>query len=149
MILKSTVELKQGMDSDIEDFKKEVQELRVTFKNNAPFTVNKANEFANTTALDELREFSRICQDYRQKEEDMKFGLDIFDYEHLNQPELGIVERENELLTKIWTYKDEFDKLWSNWKNEQFLKLNADSMDDEAVAYFEKFQELPKDVRVW
>ena len=137
------------MDSSIEDFKKEVQENRVNFKNTAPFAVNKTNEFDNTKALDELKEFSRICTEHRQKEEDMKYGLDIFDYEHLNQPELLVVERENELLIKIWTYKDEFDKLWSKWKNEQFYKLNPDAMDDQAVAYYEKIQELPKDVRVW
>ena len=71
MIQKSTIELKQEMDSSIEDFKKEVQENRVNFKNTAPFAVNKTNEFDNTKALDELKEFSRICQEHRQKEEDM------------------------------------------------------------------------------
>ena len=106
------------MDSSIEDFKKEVQENRANFKNSAPFAVSKANEFDNTKALDELKEFSRICSEHRQKEEDMKYGLDIFDYEHLNQPELLIVERENELLIRIWNYKDEIDKLWLKWKND-------------------------------
>jgi len=53
------------MDSSIEDFKKEVQENRVNFKNTAPFAVNKINEFDNTKALDELKQFSRICQEHR------------------------------------------------------------------------------------
>jgi len=48
----------------------------------------------------------------------------------LNQPELTIVERENDLLIKIWTFKDEFDKLWAKWKGEQFYRLNPDSMED-------------------
>jgi|LauGreDrversion4_2_1035121.scaffolds.fasta_scaffold08726_8 hypothetical protein len=72
----------------------------------------------------------------------MKFGLDIFDYEHLNQAELSQIEKENELLTKIWTYKDEFDKMWSSWKNTQFKLIDVGSIEDSCVEYQGKIQEL-------
>jgi hypothetical protein len=39
----------------------------------------------------------------------MKFGLEIFDIEPIPYPELSTVENEIDLLTKIWTVKDNWD----------------------------------------
>ena len=69
------------MDSTIEDFKKEVLDNRQNFRQNAPFSVEKTYEFDNTKPLEKVTEFTNACFDLRQKEEDMKPGLEIFEYE--------------------------------------------------------------------
>jgi hypothetical protein len=81
IIQKCFGEHKAEMDSTIEDFKKEVLDNRNTFKHNAPFAVDKANENDNVKPLERLTEFKMACIELRQKEEDMKPGLEIFEYE--------------------------------------------------------------------
>lgn len=69
------------MDSTMDDFKKEVLDNRHLFKQNAPFSVDKNYEFDNTKPLEKLQEYKVSCIELRQKEEDMKPGLEIFEIE--------------------------------------------------------------------
>jgi hypothetical protein len=41
-----------------------------------------------------LTEFKYSTKELREKEEEMKFGLDIFEIEPINYHELSLVERE-------------------------------------------------------
>lgn len=76
------------MENTIDDFKKEVQENRQAFKQNAPVLVDKNDEYNNSKALEKLEEFKLACADLRAKEEDMRFGLDIFEQEPADYSEL-------------------------------------------------------------
>ena len=52
----------------------------------------------NQKAKEKLYEFKQIIKEFREKEEEMKFGLEIFDIEPISYPELSTVEREIVLL---------------------------------------------------
>lgn len=106
IITRNFGEHKAEMDNSIEDFKREVQENRNSFKQQAPFSVDKAFEFDNIKPLEKLTEFKLACVELRQKEEEMKPGLEIFEYESQQYVELTQVERENQLLTEVWELKD-------------------------------------------
>ncbi len=75
----------------------------------APFSVDKSSEHDNVKALEKLQEFKQQCSELRLIEEEMKPGLDIFEYDAVQYAELTTVERENQLLTEIWELKDEWD----------------------------------------
>lgn len=45
-------------------------------------------------AKEKLHEFKQITKELREKEEEMKFGLEIFDIEAMAYPELSTVEKE-------------------------------------------------------
>ena len=49
-----------------------------------------------------MEEFRNKCREFRDKEEQYKFQQDIFEIEPLEYRELAQVEKENELLYKIW-----------------------------------------------
>jgi len=121
------------MDHTIEDFKKEVQDNKKNFQNQAPYSVDKNVD--NQKAKEKLHEFRQITKELREKEEDMKFGLEIFDIEPMAYPELSIVEKEISLLTEIWNVKEQWDNEWNRWKLEKFYDLNIDHMDDKAVEF--------------
>lgn len=74
----------------------------------------------NLKAKEKLLEFRMITKELREKEEDMKFGLDIFDIEPMSYPELNLVEREMALLFEIWAVKEEWDSEWDSWKDISF-----------------------------
>ena len=118
IIQKSYATLKTEMDHSIDDFKKEVQENKKNFQNQAPYSVDKNMD--NQKAREKLHEFKLATKELREKEEEMKFGLEIFDIEPMAYPELSIVEKEITLLSEIWTVKEEWDTEWNKWKQEKF-----------------------------
>jgi dynein heavy chain len=60
----------------------------------------------NQRAFDKLQEYKGITKELREKEEEMKFGLEIFDIDPMPYPELNSVEKEIQLLSELWTLKD-------------------------------------------
>lgn len=103
----------------------------------------------NAKAREKLLEFRSIAKELREKEEEMKFGLDIFDIEPMNYPELNVVEREIAQLFEIWGVKEEWDSEWDSWKDISFYQLMIDDMDDRAVEFQEKIKGFEKEVRQW
>lgn len=147
VIQKSYQALKNDMDHQLEDFKKDVQENKKTFQQTAPYAVDKNMD--NARAKEKLAEFKQIVREHREKEEEMKFGLDIFDYEPINYPELNFVEREIRMLEEVWNVKEEWDNEWDEWKMIPFKDLDIDGMDDRAVEFQEKIKNFEKEVRQW
>jgi len=100
--------LKAEVDNSIEDFKKDCAENKVSFLANAPKAVDKGLD--NLKAFEKLQEYRALTAELRTQEENMKFGLEIFNYEPIAYPELTLVEKEIELLTKVWELKNDWDK---------------------------------------
>ena len=46
----------------------------------------------------------------------MKLGLDIFMMGHPTYMDLASVEKELQLLGRIWSLKEEWDAQWDAWK---------------------------------
>jgi len=147
IIQKSYQQLKTEMDHTIDDFKKEVQENKKNFHQQAPYAVDKNMD--NAKAKEKLFEFKGTTKELREKEEEMKFGLDIFDIEPMSYPELNLVEKEMAQLFEIWAVKEEWDGEWDSWKNVTFYELRIDDMDDRAVEFQEKIKGFDKEVRQW
>ena len=103
------------MDHTLDDFKKEVQENKKNFQQHAPYAVDKNMD--NNRAREKLAEYKSSARELREKEEEMKFGLDIFDIEAMNYPELNLVEKEISQLNEVWGVKEEWDAEWDSWKD--------------------------------
>ena len=69
-------------------------------------TVYEITSKDNSRAFEKLQEYKLLTKELREKEEEMKFGLDIFDIDPMPYPELNSVERDIALLTEIWTVKE-------------------------------------------
>ena len=118
--------------------------------NNAPKAVDKGMD--NLKAFEKLQEYKAATAELRSHEEQMKFGLEIFAYEPIAYPELTLVEKEIELLTKVWELKNDWDKQLEAWKDIKFADLDADRMADVAMDYQGKCDELvkaDKEVKEW
>lgn len=74
-------QLNQEVDNQIEDYKWQVDDNKKTFYSTAPFSVDLKAQGDNSKAFDKLNEFRLSCWELRTKEENMKFGLDIFGIE--------------------------------------------------------------------
>ena len=59
----------------------------------------------------------------REKEEENKFGQDLFDIDQVSYPELTAMEREIVLLQEVWSVKEKWDAEWNRWKTVHFSEL--------------------------
>ena len=100
-------------------------------------------------SLEKLQEFKQQCVELRLIEEEMKPGLDIFEYDALQYTDLLVVERENQLLTEIWELKDEWDENWKSWKDLGFYDLRIEDMDEVAVEFTQRLMNMNKEARQW
>jgi dynein heavy chain len=149
IINKNYAELKAEMENTIDDFRKDVQENRQNFKSNAYTAVDKNDEFNNSKALEKVEEFKLSCADLRSKEDDMKFGLDIFEQEPADYTDLSLVEKENQLLADIWHVKEDWDNQWNEWKHITFYQLDVAMMEEVGYDYKRKLQSMNKEVKQW
>ena len=74
----------------------------------------------NKKAFDSIQFFSQECKQLRDREEQMQFGLEIFNIEATKYIELAKVEKHNASLHSIWTIKQEWDNEWNTWKEVNF-----------------------------
>ena len=94
------------MEEEIDDFKRQVTENRENFRRNAPFSVTKEfEENNNMKAFEMIQHFSKECEKLREQEEQMHFGLEIFEIEGMQYGDLKVVEKENSALLAIWSIK--------------------------------------------
>lgn len=149
VIQKNYQEHKLEMDNTLDDFKKEVDDNLRTFKQAAPFAVEKGQEIDNIKSLEKINDFKMQCVELRQKEEDMKPGLEIFQYDAQQYPNLSQVENENKLLSQVWELKDSFDSQWLSWKEQSFKECNFDAIEQETIDYYNKLMKMPKEIKAW
>jgi dynein heavy chain len=149
IIDKYTTQLKTEMDNTIEDFKKEVKDNEKNFMNQAPYTVDGKSNDVNARAFEKLTEFAMITKELRDKEEENKFGLDIFGIEPQPYSEITKVEKQIALLREIWNIKAEWDDQWNEYKVIQFGKLQMGLMDDRAFEFFERLRDIDKEIKMW
>jgi len=91
MLSKIQKKLKQGVDEDTDDFRKAVEDNKKHFQENAPYVCDKIE---NSEAREKIRDHKKLTCELREREEEMKFGLDIFNIDHPVYPELSFVEKE-------------------------------------------------------
>lgn len=104
----------------------------------------------NIKAFEKLAEFKGHTAELRQTEEQMKFGLEIFEIEPMSYPEVAQVEKEIRFLTEIWECKNDWDKQWESLKDIKFYDLEPDEMEAMAEDKFQdKYRKFDKEVRDW
>ena len=103
-------------------------------------------------ALEKINEFDEKCKDFRDKEEHYKFQQETFDIEPMEYKDLALVEKENDILRKLWEIKENWQRMLENWYPIQFKRLNIEEMELTAMdvkSNIQAIEDLNKDVKNW
>jgi len=85
--------------SNLGQFKKETEEHRLVFLGNAPFeSLGLTNERAFAT----LAEYKDNTRALRRREDNMKFGFDLFKIDYQASPDLDFVDLSIKTLETVW-----------------------------------------------
>ena len=150
VLRKCQTDFKAGMEEKIEEFKKDIQDIERKFDQTAPLVMTKDFELENNKkAFDNIQYFNTECKQLRDREEDMQFGLEIFNIEATKYLELAKVEKHNASLYNIWTIKQEWDNEWNDWKEINFQDLDFRMMEERASDILFKVNSLSKEEKKW
>jgi len=142
--------LRKDVEDQMEDFKKDCIDLKNNFKTNAPTSYDKENKQKseeNVRSFDKLADYKNQTIFLRGREEDLKFGLEIFDLEQGSYPEITLVETEIEYLNDMWAIKRDWDNKWDSLKEVQFYQLPVQDIMMDAYEVRKAMKEMPKDVK--
>ena len=141
---------KEGMEDDMEEFKRFVAENREKFNNMAPKKLIKDFEADNNKkAFETIIQFQQECKQLRETEEEMQIGLEIFQMQSDKYEDLARVEKENNSLLNIWNIKQEWDNNWKKWEVVNFYKLDMKEMEDVSTDIQFKVSQLTKEEKKW
>ena len=90
ILVKATNTLRQSVETNLDEFKRECDENKKNFIAQAPINVDKNTN--TQRAFEKLAEFKGICIDLRSQEEANQFGIDLFAFEAVNYTQLTFVE---------------------------------------------------------
>lgn len=105
----------------LEDFEKDVRENQDYFTKNAPF--NSSDVGSVDKAFNLIQSFTEITQDFRRREDDMKFGFELFKINYVPIPELKHIELGISNLDQIWKKKKDWLTQWDELKQTKFVDV--------------------------
>lgn len=137
---------REKVKSLLENFLKEVAQAAEDFTKGAPFS-NEA--FDTQQALAFIEESKVAVADLRKRAGELKAGMDIF---HIPQPsykELAAVDKDLDLLDRIWGLVSEWEGLYFQWKDGAFADIKVDEMEEAAVRIGKNVTKLGRDIKQW
>lgn len=112
--------LKKDVEEQMDEFKRETMELKNTFQQRAPYHADKEIKDKigeNQRAFESLETYKANTIDLRTREEELKFGLDIFGIPESTYAEVTFVEKAIVDLNDIWEIKREWDNRYGEIKD--------------------------------
>lgn len=104
---------------------------------------------ANEKAFQILNEYKEQVKQLRKKEQNMKFGFELFNINYAPSAELESVEKEISNLEDVWKTKDKWDRQWEEVKQIKFKDFQLEVLDDMMEEYQTKLNAYPKEMKKW
>lgn len=151
-IQKNYAQQKEGAEQQLEEYRRIVLENRDNFHKDAPKTMLGVD---NKAAIEKIEEFRVECRRLREMEDGFKIQFDIFEEIELAEyKELNQVEKENDLLYKIWQIKNNWDEMLEEWNPIQFFDLECQKMEYAAADVQTEINQIEsgpssKEVKSW
>ena len=106
----------------LDSFLKEVTALSDEFFKGAPYSHEGTSA---SDALASIEHSRQLVTDSRKRAGELKSGMDIFNIPQPPYKELAAVEKDLELLERIWGMVKEWQDLYLGWKDGSFTDIKA------------------------
>jgi len=143
-LVKSKNEMKRDLEISLENYNQAVISLRQESQDVLPY-----HEATIKEAFQKIAEFKQKAEEMRQQQSRLQAGLDIFSIPSPEHKELKDVEKEIDLLEKIWTLTKEWNEAWDGWKTGVFRSLNIEDMESAAGTFNKTIGRLGREIKGW
>ncbi|WIA33430.1 hypothetical protein OEZ86_006562 [Tetradesmus obliquus] len=132
--------------SMLEAFLREIATMQEEFVRASP-TNNEGT--SSRAALAFISRWKAAVAAARQKAAEIKSGMDIFNIPQPPYKELLLIERELELLDKMWSLVAEWEATYNGWKDGLFRDLKVEDMEETAARINKLVSKLGRDIKQW
>ncbi|WIA13292.1 hypothetical protein OEZ85_006876 [Tetradesmus obliquus] len=132
--------------SMLEAFLREIATMQEEFVRVSP-TNNEGT--SSRAALAFISKWKAAVAAARQKAAEIKSGMDIFNIPQPPYKELLLIERELELLDKMWSLVAEWEATYNGWKDGLFRDLKVEDMEETAARMNKLVSKLGRDIKHW
>ncbi|GIM07381.1 hypothetical protein Vretimale_11536 [Volvox reticuliferus] len=129
----------------LDSFLKDVASLCDEFTRDAPYS----SDVPTKEAVAFVTSSKQAVEDTRKRALEIKSGMDIFNIPQPQYKDLAAMEKDLDLLDRIWGLKSEWEHLYSGWKDGSFADIKVDEMEDAAVRISKNVAKLGRDIRHW
>eukprot|EP01063_Lacrimia_lanifica_P009197 TRINITY_DN1620_c2_g3_i1.p1 TRINITY_DN1620_c2_g3~~TRINITY_DN1620_c2_g3_i1.p1 ORF type:complete len:4609 (+),score=2253.81 TRINITY_DN1620_c2_g3_i1:158-13984(+) len=146
---KEKEKFKQELEQDIKQFDKSVVQLYEEFTAKGPWGEGGIN---SGDAFQSIEDYKGKLTARRDKEKELRSGMDIFKLDKAPYQDLTTLGNELELLGKIWKLKEDWARQWNAWKDDQFQSLDLETITDELQKFTKQTMALRKQLekkQVW
>eukprot|EP00232_Nephroselmis_pyriformis_P029065 CAMPEP_0182867354 /NCGR_PEP_ID=MMETSP0034_2-20130328/8675_1 /TAXON_ID=156128 /ORGANISM="Nephroselmis pyriformis, Strain CCMP717" /LENGTH=4528 /DNA_ID=CAMNT_0024999703 /DNA_START=83 /DNA_END=13669 /DNA_ORIENTATION=- len=130
----------------VENFKKEVKEVRAEFEKSAPYT-NVG--YTTESAFKVINDAKDTVAAQRKRQEELKAGMDIFNMAQPPYKETADTAKELEHLELIWQVIKEWEDSYSVWKDGLFRDIKVEEMEEVAIRIGKRIVKLGRDIKAW
>ena len=148
VLMKWHAKMKADMETSLEEFQREIEEAKRNFEKISPKSVDRTN-MSTAKAKLIIQENKELTKNFREREEDNKFGLTIFEIDAKTYTDLIIMEKELNYLSAIWDLKEKWDGYYNAWSVQAFRVLDIDSMTDNTIDLIDELHVIGKDIQDW
>ncbi|XP_022235820.1 dynein heavy chain 2, axonemal-like [Limulus polyphemus] len=143
MLKKNKERFKAGLLQSAEDFKQQSAYLMSEFNEKGPLNISVNSQ----DALFDISNFQQQVIQMREKESDIKEGLQLFKLEIPSSRILENLEKDLNHLEQIWKLTQDWENQWNQWRTTYFQDLileNMESTSQELLKKLDKFIKDPK-----
>eukprot|EP00879_Flechtneria_rotunda_P019356 GHRR01020328.1.p1 GENE.GHRR01020328.1~~GHRR01020328.1.p1 ORF type:complete len:1679 (+),score=578.13 GHRR01020328.1:143-5179(+) len=130
----------------LEAFVRDIATMQEEFVRGAPYD---AETTTSRQALAFVTRWNNATTSARHKATEIKSGMDIFSIPQPPYKELVQIEKELELLDKMWSLVAEWEGTYSGWKDGLFKDLKVVEMEETAARFSKQVTKLGRDVKNW
>ena len=145
---KSKALMRRDLESQMENYSLLMNDIKSTSLSELPFS----SELTVQEALQNLSYYREKIKTCKDKESTLALGQAIFNIVATEHKDLSALTKDVELLTQIWTIRQEWEGHWNTWKTCQFSDLNVEEMESVVGGTIKKVGRLGKEMKhykVW
>ena len=128
------------------EFQKETTYFKNRFLDDAPLSDHDCDI---EKAFGILQDYKEKVREQRARENEMKFGFKLFNIDYSSSSDLEAVEKNIEMLEEVWSLKLAWEKKWDELKVMKFKDFNLEVLEDAALEFKVKIDNLPRDSKKW
>jgi dynein heavy chain len=136
---------KSDLLQEVEDFAKLVSNLKYEISSKAPFAASVGTD----KAVKVINDYKSALTLLSNQERNLKKGLAVFKIDQGSSKDLELIAIDLELLSQIWAVSQEWDSVFSLWRNKSFLSLSHDELDDKTQRFVKKLSKFGKEAQDW
>ena len=130
----------------LDSFLKEVTVASEDFFKAAPYSFDRVTTHE---ALGSISASKTLLESLRVRSLELKSGMDIFNIPQPPYKEFVAMDKDLDLLERIWTLVEEWQGLYSVWKDGAFVDIRVEEMEEAAVRIGKNVQKMGRDIKSW